>query len=50
MKGCVHWNMFYKKSYSLKELKTVECKVFWTRLASFGQLGLTSDPQISSKL
>ena len=41
---------FGNKDYD-KELKTVECvQVFWTRLASFGQLGLISDPQISSKL
>ena len=33
------------------ELKTVECvRVFWARLACFGQLGLISDHQISSKL
>ena len=56
MKGCVQWNMSYKglsfgsKDYN-KELKTVECvQVFWTRLACFGQLGLISDHQISSKL
>ena len=40
---------FGSKDYT-KELKTVECKVFWVRLASFGELGLISDPKISSKL
>ena len=41
---------FGSKDYN-KELKTVECvQVFWARLACFGQLGLISDPQISSKL
>ena len=33
------------KDYT-KEMKTVQ--VFWARLASFSQLGLISDPQISS--
>ena len=41
---------FGSKDYN-KELKTVECvQVFWARLACFGQLGLISDHQISSKL
>ena len=31
-----------------KELK-LECANFWARLASFGQLGLISDPLIVSK-
>ena len=39
---------FLTYSYT-KELKTVECTSFLARLASFGQLGLISDPQISSK-
>ena len=32
-----------------KKMKSVENKVFWARLASFGQLGIISDPKISSK-
>ena len=30
--------------------KMSSVQVFWARLASFGQIGLSSDPQISSKL
>ena len=33
-----------------KNLKLSGVQVFWGRLASFGQLGLISDLQISSKL
>ena len=42
-------------TYESGLLPTVLCgparvyRVFWDRLASFGQLGLISDPQISSK-
>ena len=38
---------FGSKDYS-KELKLSSVHVFWARLASFGTLGLISDPQISS--
>ena len=52
---------FFKQIYSIKglsfgskitpkNLKTVECTSFFVRLASFGQIGLISDHQISSKL
>ena len=30
--------------------KLLSVQIFWARLASFGQLGHISDPQISSKL
>ena len=41
---------FGSKNYN-KELKAVECvQVFWATLACFGQSGLISDPQISTKL
>ena len=46
-------NMFYKRVILLKQglHKRIEnCRVFYVRQASFGQLGLISDPQISSKL
>ena len=35
-------------SFGSKELKP-ECEYFWARLASFGLLGLISDPLIVSK-
>ena len=41
MKGCVQWNMLYKR---------LSIQVFLARLASCGKLGLISNPQISSKL
>ena len=40
---------FGSKGYT-KELKLSNVQVFSARLACFGQLGLISDPQISSKL
>ena len=50
------FNMFYEKVILRKQelhQRTENCRVykfFWARLAGFGQLGLISDPQISSKL
>ena len=46
-------NMFLKRlshgsKECIEELK-LECKVFWARQASFGHLGLISDPLIISK-
>ena len=44
--------MFYKRVIFWKQgihQRTENCRVFWARLASFGQLGLISDPQIFSK-
>ena len=51
----MQWNMFYKKiTFGSKDTpkngKLSSVQVFWDRLASISQLGLTSDPQISSKL
>ena len=51
----VKFNMFHKRlSFEskdcTKELKLSSVLVFWARLLSFGQLGLISEPQISSKL